>query len=378
MKFFKSIFLFFFIWTCQESPAVEAQNFASLQDELAQYKNKIFLSEKIPRSLLLGIFIISLFLPSCQNNIFNSNHFQKQWFLMDTLIEVTISLDDSKKAEEYMGKVYNELKRIENLFTGYDSTGEIWKINNSNGKRIQINPEVFNLINTSIVFSELSDGAFDITVWPLIQLWGFGQKKHEQVPDSKDIETLLRLVNYKLIGLFPDDKSIQLSQNNVGLDLGGIAKGYALDRVAGLLKKAGIVNFLINAGGDIIVSGTRSNGKKWRVGIQHPRTKGVIETLELSDCAIVTSGDYERFFIKDGERYHHILDPSTGYPSDKCISCTVIVDSNLIQNSGTIADVLSTAIFVLGHKKGIKLAETFKGTKIIFITPEQKMIKNFK
>ncbi|MBI5208082.1 MAG: FAD:protein FMN transferase [Candidatus Firestonebacteria bacterium] len=319
------------------------------------------------------IFSLLFLILSCQNKTSLGERFCKQFFLMDTLIEITIIEKNPDKAKICMDKVFNEFKRLEKLFTGYDSTGDVWKINKSGTDRIKVNDEIFKLISTSQAFSEMSEGAFDISVWPLIRLWGFGFEP--KIPDEKDIKSCLYLVDYKNINLFPEDHSVQFLQNGMGIDLGGIAKGYSLDKAASILKNAGIKNFLINAGGDIIASGIRENGEKWRIGIKHPRKDGLIETLEISDCAVVTSGDYERFFIKDGKRYHHILNPITGYSAKDCISVTVITHMNSIPNSATVADALSTAIFVLGHKKGIPLAKTFNSTKVIIITPELEIIR---
>lgn len=327
--------------------------------------------------LILFFIFILLFsvIISCQKQDPEAPRFQKQQFLMDTLIEVTLVEQDRKKAELYMDKTFREFERLEKIFTGYDTIGEIYKINNSGGKKMKVNTEIFYLVNTSLTFSEISEGAFDISIWPLIRLWGFGLKS-QNVPKVREIIDTLPLVNYKNIRLFQKDGSMQLKPG-MGIDMGGIAKGYALDKTAVLLKNAGIKNFIINAGGNIIVGGLKENGEKWRVGIQHPRKNDIIETLEVSDCAVVTSGDYERYFERDKIRYHHILNSSTGYPARNSISATVIVDSHLVANAGTVADALSTAIFILGPEKGILLANTFKGVKTIIIDPDLKITRNY-
>jgi thiamine biosynthesis lipoprotein len=208
--------------------------------------------------------------------------------------------------------------------------------------------------------SELSGGAFDVTIGPLVVLWQM-RLKEGAVPSDKEVKAVLPRVNYKDVLIDKKGSSIFLTRKGMIMDLGGVAKGYAADRAAEVLKKQGVMNALVAVAGDIRAMGTREDGKPWRIGVQHPREAGkLLATLELSDRSISTSGDYERFKIVNKKRYHHILDPRTGRPSEGMESVTITGDT------GAVIDPLDTALFSLGPEKGMKIVKDL-GYEAIFV-----------
>lgn len=257
----------------------------------------------------------------------------------------------------------------DDLFAFIDQSAELFDYRNQEGPIGQLNttgtselPEaVLEVLRISIRIASASGGAFDPTILPLTSLWPFdGGGK---LPDSQEISRAKERVNFQEIRIGED--GLVALPSDFGLDLGGIAKGAVVDGLAEYLKQRGYINFLIDAGGDIVVSGVKGD-RPWKVGIRHPRKKEeIIAVLSIGDkgraTAVVTSGDYERFFELDGRRYHHILDPETGYPAEGLISVTVIA------SSCTEADALATAAFVLGLKQGLSFLEKEAGTEGLLI-----------
>lgn len=269
--------------------------------------------------------------------------------MMGTFVEV-ISTD--KKAAAI---AFAEIKRIEDLLSKYKPDSEISRLNKAGS--LTASTETFYIIEKAKEFWQASDGAFDITVAPLVDLWGFTEKKY-YLPKEEEVKNTLNLVGSDKIILHNENNMIEFKTSGMKIDLGAIAKGYAVDCAVKKLKETGIKSCLINAGGQIYALGDKS-GVPWKVAIQDPRKKGFIDYLELRDTAVATSGDYEQYFLQDKQRYAHILNPKTGYPADSgVISVTVTAPD------GLTADALATAIFVLGKVKGLKLAKEFPGVKV--------------
>ncbi|NOX19755.1 MAG: FAD:protein FMN transferase, partial [Nitrospirae bacterium] len=252
----------------------------------------------------------------------------------------------------------------------YSEKSEITTINKHSGKNpVSVTPVTFKLLNKAINISKLSEGAFDITLGVISRLYDFANKKH---PSKAEIERLLPLVGYRNITLQPKLRVVYLSKAGMMIDPGGITKGYAADLAVMALKKQGIKAALVAIAGDIKGYGLKPDGRPWLVGIRDPRSKNrdeIFATVELKDLAISTSGDYERFFIENGVRYHHILDPKTGLPASGVISVTVIGPD------ATYTDALATAIFVKGVKQGLKLAKK-AGYKAIIVDKNGKIHKS--
>lgn len=288
-------------------------------------------------------------------------------FLMDTLMELTAYGPNGQKAVD---DAMERIKEIDSMMSVSSKTGDIYKINEAAGKQpVKVSPETRYVVETAQHYSQLSDGAFDITIGPLVNLWGIGKK--EDVPPLSAIKAAQKLIDYKKLELDASAGTIGLPQEGMSIDLGAIAKGYAGDEAAKVFKKYDIKSGILNLGGNIVVVGTRPDGKPWRVGIQNPfkPTGNYVAVVEEENKAVVTSGVYERYFIKDGKRYHHILDPFTGYPADNgLVSVSIITDKSID------ADALSTTTFILGPQKGMELIEKLPGVEGIMITADKKIM----
>jgi len=269
-------------------------------------------------------------------------------FLMDTVVNIKV---EDKSGETLANEGIKLMQAIQEKSDCNLPTSEIYKVNASAGlSLVKISKETLDIIKEAINIAKLSDGAFDISIGAVTKEWGFTDGKY-RLPKKKDIVKILRLVDYNLIKI--RDNTVELSKRGMYLDLGGIAKGYAVDYVYDFLSSHNVKRAIIDAGGTIKTLGRPLDKRGWKIGVRDPKdSKGVIGILYLEPgLAVATSGDYERYFVKDGIKYHHILDPKTGYPVYHCRSVTVV------SNRATMADALSTAIFVLGPRDGIKLAE---------------------
>jgi len=272
--------------------------------------------------------------------------------LMGTLWEVVSPHKEAGKI------VFAEAARIEQLLSKYQPDSEISRLNRAG--RLKVSPDTFYIIKKSKEFWQISQGAFDITVAPLVDLWGFTNQKYN-VPAEGLIKTTLKLVGSDKIILQEKDNVVEFKFPGMKVDLGAIAKGFALDCAVKLLKERNINSCLINAGGQVYALGEKS-AHPWKVAVQNPRRPEISGILELKNKSASTSGDYEQFFFNNGKRYCHIINPVTGYPADSGIfSVTVIA------NDGLTADALSTAIFVLGKAKGRELAEKFSNIEVKII-----------
>src|SRR5260221_5375510 len=255
----------------------------------------------------------------CTSKVFSQQRYEftATKYLMGTKMDITAiheSIDSMKRAMYYS---FKEVERIQGVMSSTIDTSEIYQINiNSGVSPVKISFETYSIIERSVNYSRKYDGIFDITIGCITELWGFNSDNPVvKVPDKSVIDSLIKLVGYEKIVFNPSDTSVFLPLKGMKIDLGGIAKGYAMDRACVLMKNSGMKNFFINGGGDIYVSGFKAEDQKWVVGIMHPRKNNeIIASLELSDYAIGTSGDYERYAIIDGVRYHHIFNTKTGYP----------------------------------------------------------------
>lgn len=276
--------------------------------------------------------------------------FHQSRFIMGTSVEITVSQAEPAKAGGAVAAAFREVEGIDSLMSHYREDSEVRQITRNAGEReTPVSPETLEVIERALYFSHLSGGAFDVTIGPVFRLWNF---KDGRVPEERRLRENLRLVNYRKIKVDRLRSTVFLQSQGMDLDLGAIAKGYAMDRAFAVLQKRGMENILVSAGGDLRVGGAKEKGEPWTVGIQHPRLPSkLIAILRPHQAAVATSGDYEKFFLQGGERYHHILDPSTGAPARECQSVTIMAPLAMD------ADALATAIFVLGPKKGFSLIE---------------------
>lgn len=320
--------------------------------------------------ILTGVLLISLliFSAGCSTgSLFAPKQYKETLFLMDTIIEITAYGPDSEVGTQ---AAFAEFKRINALTNRFDETSQVAKINQAAGKeKVQVDPEVIAMLKLARNRSEQLDGAFDVTIGALTELWGIGHKG-DFVPSDAEIQARLPLVNFRLLEIDDQANTVFLPKADMRIDLGAVGKGYATRKAIEALKAHGVKSALVNAGGDVRIIGKRPDGQPWRIGVQDPRnSEGIAAKLALNDWDVLeTSGDYQRFFIKDGVRYSHILDPRTGYQPREVASITIVA------NSENYVDILSTAMLVLGVEKGQELLRQYPGTEAIFITTDGKKV----
>ncbi|MCX7749527.1 MAG: FAD:protein FMN transferase [Clostridia bacterium] len=292
---------------------------------------------------------------------------EKQGFYMGTFISEKVYGENAEKAA---GEVMDKMKQIESSMTINAPGGEVNNLNMQSGnQKVNLSEETLYVLGKAKHFSTLSEGAFNVTVGPLVKAWGIFTQ-NPRVPEKGEISRLLSLVDDKDLTINEQEHWAKLSKKGQVVDLGGIAKGYAGDAAINIYKKYNIKSAYINLGGNVVVLGSKPDGTPWKVGIQNPRAQNGVymAVLSVKDKAVVSSGDYERYFEKDGIRYHHIIDPKTGYPADSDLIGTTIVADLSID-----ADALSTATFVLGLEKGMRLAQSIEGVEAVFITKDKKV-----
>lgn len=311
--------------------------------------------------------------------------------LMSTRVVFSIVLDQASlhstsssssdkntaRAEKAIDQAINEFQRIETLMSEWRPDSEVSRINhNAGGDAVEISVELFRLLQAARQISELSDGAFDISFRSAGKLWDF---RKATVPEQEQIQQAIQHIDYRRLELsapaMDSEASGQdelpkarISHPNTSIGLGAIAKGYAVDRAAQLFRQAGFDAFSINAGGDLYVAG-RKDENLWKVGIQHPREYDrLLANLPASNLAVATSGDYERFFIHNDQRYNHIINPHTGYPANGCQSVTIMAERAFW------ADALATAVFVLGPSKGLALVEKMNGVETLIVDDQGEVV----
>ena len=310
--------------------------------------------------LLLIFVLISL----VQKVAFAEWHKAEQ-AIMGTAIHVELWHTDKKIAEKNIQRVFNEMHRIDALMSPFKKDSEISLINRQAAFHpIQISTELFDLIQHSLKISKLSKGAFDITFSSIGRFYDYRNKIK---PTETELAANLKKINYKKIKLNKKNKTILFTIKGIKIDLGGIAKGHAVDNAIKILQQHGITQAMVSAGGDTRIIGDKG-GRPWYVGIRHPRDKNKSAVvLPLSQTAISTSGDYERYFIKDNVRHHHIIKPSTGDSARELRSVSIL------GSDSTTVDALSTTVFILGLNKGMKLISDLPNTEAIIIDNNGRM-----
>lgn len=285
-----------------------------------------------------------------------------------TLVAFTNDKVDEAGARALFGKALDELRRLESLLSEWRDDSDIGKVNKANGEWVSVGPEALEVIQKSIIASKLSDGTFDITFQIMGDLWKFGDAGDEKpkVPNKNDVQKKKKLVDYRKIEL--EGNKVRLGKGQ-RIGLGGIAKGYIVDKVARVLRDGGLATFLVQAGGDLYGSGRKPDGSPWVSGIQDPRggSGKFFGVLELEDHAFSTAGDYARAYVVDGKRYHHIIDPRTGYPATLCRSVTIWAPDALT------ADTVDDAVFILGPEKGLALVESLDGVGAVIVDASNKV-----
>lgn len=261
-------------------------------------------------------------------------------------------------------RALDEVRRLEALMTTWREDSEISRINAAAGQAaVAVGPETLAVIDKSLWIASRSEGTFDITFDAMRGLWKFDEGAEDRVPARADVERARRLIDWKAVVLDREAGTVKLRRPGMRMSLGGIAKGYAVDAAARILGEAKVPAFFVQAGGDLYVRGTKPDGAPFKVGVRDPRggPTDFFAMLAVQDHAFSTAGDYERSFVKDGKRYHHIIDPRTGYPADACRSVTVWAPDAFT------ADAIDDAVFILGPEKGLALVESIDGVGAVIV-----------
>ena len=264
-------------------------------------------------------------------------------FAMDTYMSVTAYGAD---AESAVSDAIAEIERLDALLSTGETDSEIYKLNQNGGG--SISEDTSYLLERALEIWKSTDGCFEIGIYPLMQEWGFTDGNYK-VPDKETLQKLLPLADSSKIDFNEKDQTVSFEQDGMEIDFGGIAKGYTSGRIMGIFREHGITSGMVSLGGNVQVLGIKTDGSKWRVAVQNPEdTENYLGVLETQDRAVITSGGYERYFEQDGKTYQHILDPKTGYPADSGLTSVTIVSAD-----GTLADGLSTSLFVMGKEKAV-------------------------
>ncbi|HOJ92771.1 MAG TPA: FAD:protein FMN transferase [Dictyoglomaceae bacterium] len=304
---------------------------------------------------LIGILSFSFFRSNSEIEA------SREGILMDTFVSIklwgkdrNVALEESWKTLEYLSKVFDR----------FNSESEVYKINENAGRFVDVSEDTLNIIKTARKYAELSNGYFDPTVSPLLEIWGFYNRNY-RVPSEIEIEKALNFVNFRKIEV--EDNKVKLTKNGMGIDLGGVAKGYMAEKLLNIAKKYSLTRGIFDIGGTIAVFGKPLEGESWGINIRHPREDGFLGKVLIKEGVVATSGDYERFFIKDGKRYCHIFNPKTGYPEGDLMSVSVI------SQSGTEADILSTTFFAAGKEAVTLWREKFSNVGLILMYSDGKL-----
>ncbi len=286
-------------------------------------------------------------------------------FCLDTVITITLNGTDD---QALLDSCFDKIREYEALLSRTVEDSDVWRINNSNGKPVKVSEETASLLRMALDFSELSGGAFDITIAPVVSLWNFTGEEPHSVPGQAALHTALSHVDYRNVEL--DGTTVTLRDPDASIDLGGIAKGYIADRIKEYLVDNRISSGMIDLGGNILTIGTKPDGHLWNIGVRRPfgDVSDAIAVVPVDGQSVVTSGTYERYFEIDGTVYHHILNPEDGYPADNDLSSVTIVS-----DSSARCDALSTTCFVLGLEEGMELIESLDGVEAMFITTDLKL-----
>ena len=313
------------------------------------------------RLILLCMVMVLL----CGCSLTTKEPFSKTGFHFDTVI--TITLYDSKD-EKILNTCFDYCKEFENRVSRTIENSDISMINHANGQPIEVSNTTIELLKKGIEFGELTDGAFDITIAPLSELWDF-KNNPGNIPSGADINEALSHVNYKNIVI--EGNTVTLTDPKAAIDLGGIAKGYMADQLKKYLLNEGVTSAIINLGGNVLTIGEKPDGTSFNIGIQKPfdEQNATITSVQVKDSSVVTSGSYERYFEVNNTIYHHILNTDTGYPCDNQLLGVTILSEESIDG-----DALSTTCFALGLEEGQNLIKSLENIDAIFVTDDYEII----
>jgi len=318
--------------------------------------------------LFLLFILLMLFQTSCIRLPYRNNPVKESRFMLNTVIEITL-YEKEKDARVIFDDLFGKIQQYENKFDRHIPESEISAVNNSTGKPVIVSDETIEIVRSSFLFSDMSDGLFDISIGPLIDLWDINSG-NPRLPPENEIEHAIEKVDYNKIIINPGNNTLFLSEQGMTLDLGAIAKGFITDRLVEYLPQTKIRSAMLNLGGNLYLYGSKPDGSLWNIGIRNPYgSKGeYIGIIKVKNMSVVTSGIYERYFEAGNKQYHHILNPKTGYPEDNNLASV-----SIICPSSTNADGLSTTVFLLGPDKGMELVESLEKTEAVIITKDKKV-----
>ncbi|MCK8817344.1 FAD:protein FMN transferase [Natroniella sulfidigena] len=290
-------------------------------------------------------------------------------YMMGTAIQGKVY---APQAEELLAEGFAMIDQMEQKLSEKIADSEVDQINQAAGQEaVEVSQTTFEIIEAAKEYAELSGGKFDPTIGPVVELWGINTDQ-QRVPEPEELEEKLQIVDYNKIELDHEQQTVFLEEEGMSLDVGGIAKGYAADQVIQLFAERGAKGGFISMGGGVTTLGTKPDDSLWRVGIKDPRPddgNDIVAAVELTDLTVDTSGDYERYFIEDGVRYHHILDPKAdGYPAE-----SDVMGATVVTEDPTEADVLATIIYLLGAEAGLELIEGMEDVETLIVTEDRKI-----
>lgn len=287
---------------------------------------------------------------------------------MGTLVQITAVAPTPAIAQQAITAGFHEIHRLEELLSTWKPVSEISRVNEAAGREpVKVSSDTLFILVKSIEMAGLTDGGFNVVIGPAVEAWSVTER--QRIPEEAELALLRPLVDLSQVRLDEQAGTVYLSKQGMRIDVGGIGKGFAADRAASVMQAAGATAGVIALSGDIKTFGRMPDGTRFLFGIQHPRREGtLLAHVELQDEAISTAGDYERFFIRDGVRYHHILDPKTLQPARGCQSVTIIA------REGTVADGLDTGIFVMGPDRGMELIERLPDVEGVIVDSEGRIL----
>lgn len=286
---------------------------------------------------------------------------EKQGFYFDTVIKISIGGKSEKEAEQILNQCFARCQKYEDIFSRTKEGSELYQINHRTSSQVEVSEDIRILIQKAMEYYDMTEGMFDITVAPLEELWNF-TGEHPKVPSPEEIEAAAKRTDMSKISL--EGSLLTFQEETTMIDLGALAKGYIADRLKEYMEEQGVTEGLINLGGNVLAIGTKKDGSFWKVGIQKPfaERNEILSFVEVDGKSVVSSGTYERYFEVGNKRYHHVLDPFTGYPVENGLTQVTI-----LSDSSADGDGLSTSCLLLGYEKGKKLIESMEGIEAAFV-----------
>lgn len=286
----------------------------------------------------------------------------KNIFAMNTYITLTAY---GETAETALDESESRIREIDSLLSVTDESSELYAINHSKGTAVTLSTDTENVLSFALEMAKKTNGALEPTIYPVLTAWGFTTESY-QIPAQEKIDQLMQSVDFQKVQI--ENHTLALPEG-MQLDLGAVAKGYAGDEIANILKNSGVTSAIVNLGGNVQTIGTRPDGSMWRVGLKAPDADSHIGILEVSDCAVITSGSYQKYFTgEDGKQYHHIIDPATGRPAE-----SGLVSVTVIGKEGKLCDALSTALFVMGLEDAISYWRQYGNFEMILLTDKDEI-----